>query len=263
MAAVFGKAFGSHIDFVRVHQSAAQGTHAIASLLPTGNLGDAYVQMVQDADAQLTASARKVLDGFCRRSGVRLCADPEARGELTVAFRDCGGERSLISEARFYDLVVTAGGEPGIAGDVLIGSGRPVVLSPAKPPAGVTRTVAIAWKETAEAARAVSAAMPLLRKADRVAVIAANETDGGGTAAARSAHRLVEQLAWHGIPAEPRAVLAPSPTPMDAVLDMAGEVRADILVMGAYGHSRMRELVFGGATRHIARHMTVPTIFSH
>jgi nucleotide-binding universal stress UspA family protein len=144
-----------------------------------------------------------------------------------------------------------------------MGSGRPVVVAPAKRSLSVTRTVAIAWKETAEAARAVSAAMPLLLKAERVVVIAANESEGGGTATVRSAHRLVEQLAWHGIKAEPFTVLSRSPSPVEAVLNMADEVRADILIMGAYGRSRTSEFVFGGFTRHVLNNETLPVFLFH
>jgi nucleotide-binding universal stress UspA family protein len=264
MAVVIGKAFGAHIDFVRVHRSVAAQTTAFASLLPAGNLGDAYVQMIQDTDAQLTVAARKALDAICKSHNIPLCVDPEGRGKVSFAYRECDDRQTdLVAEARFYDLIVTAGGEPGVAGDVVIGSGRPVVLSPAKRSLSVTRTVAIAWKETAEAARAVSAAMPLLSKAERVVVIAANETEGGGTATARSAHRLVEQLAWHGIKAEPYTILSRAPSPVDAVLNMADEVGADILVMGAYGHARLRELVFGGFTRHVLNNETLPVFLFH
>jgi nucleotide-binding universal stress UspA family protein len=263
MAVVFGKAFGAHVDFVRNHPPISAPVEAVAAALPAGNLGHAYVEMVRDTDEQLTASARKALDAICKSHDIPLCIDPEARGELSFAYREAGAESDAVSEARFYDLVVTAGGPPGIASDIVIGSGRPVVLSPAKTPSCVTRTVAIAWKETAEAARAVTAAMPLLRKAERVVVISANEREGSGTATAKSAHRLVEQLAWHGIKAEPYTVLSRVHSAANSVLNMADEAGADILVMGAYGHSRTREFVFGGFTRHVLNHETLPVFLFH
>lgn len=262
-ALVFGKAFGAHVDFVRVHSLAGRGTRDVAAALPMGNLGDAYVRMVEDTDEQLSTAARNAFDAINKERKVWVCVDPEARGELSIAYRDCPGDTDNVSEARYYDLVVTAGGPPGAAADLVIGCGRPVVLAPAKTPVSVTRTVAIAWKETAEAARAVTAAMPLLRKAERVVVIAANESEGGGTRTERSATRLVEQLAWHGIKAEPAVILSHSHSAVDAVLNMADALSADILVMGAYGHSRTREFVFGGFTRHVLNNETLPVFLFH
>jgi nucleotide-binding universal stress UspA family protein len=135
-------------------------------------------------------------------------------------------------------------------------------LAPSEAPENLAPTVAIAWKETAEAARAVGAAMPLLRKADRVFVLAGDEGDALAEGM-ESAVRLVGHLRRHGISAQPKAVLAAGRTLPEAILETAGELRSNLLVSGAYGHSRARELVFGGFTRHIIKEARLPVFLFH
>ena len=141
-------------------------------------------------------------------------------------------------------------------------SGRPVLVIPyAGRYRQIGRNVVIAWKPTREAARAVFDALPLLQGAENVHILeikgrADESSMGPDTSIAAS-------LARHGIKPAVRTSVAPDIRVGDEILSRLSDLDADLLVMGAYGHSRMRELVFGGATRHIARHMTVPTLFSH
>ena len=141
--------------------------------------------------------------------------------------------------------------------------GRPLVLlAPKQAPENLAPTIAIAWKDTAEAARAVTAAMPLLMKADKVLILAAEES-GGSTASLESAKRLVQQMRWHGISAEAHHVSPAGRSVADAIAHIAQERKADLLVMGAYGHSRFRELVLGGVTRDVLRECRLPVLLFH
>jgi nucleotide-binding universal stress UspA family protein len=141
-------------------------------------------------------------------------------------------------------------------------SGRPVLVIPyAGRYPRIGRNVVIAWKAGRESARAVFDALPLLQGAENVHILeikgrADESSMGPDTSIAAS-------LARHGIKPTVRTSVAPDISVGDEILSRLSDLDADLLVMGAYGHSRMRELVFGGATRHIARHMTVPTLFSH
>ena len=231
-----------------------------AALLPEGNLGDAYVKMVEDADVQLSADAKAAFERVCGAHAFRRSTDPESRGEPSIACRDCTSG-NMVAEARYFDLIVTAGGASHTS-DLVMGCGRPVVLAPARARDAINRTVAIAWKETAEAARAVTSAMPLLLKSERVVVIAANEGDGPSRIA-DSAARLVTQLGWHGTRAEARPILSEVRDVPEAILGEANDVGADLLVMGAYGHSRLTEFVFGGVTRHVLNNDTLPVLMFH
>jgi len=142
-------------------------------------------------------------------------------------------------------------------------SGRPVLVVPyigRYPEIG--RNVVVAWKPGREAARATFDALPLLLGAEKVHILEVKERgDERPTLAPDTS--IAAALARHGI--KP-SVHTSAPTDIgvgDEILSRLADLGADLLVMGAYGHSRMRELVFGGATRSISRHMTVPTLFSH
>ena len=142
-------------------------------------------------------------------------------------------------------------------------SGRPVLVVPyigRYPEIG--RNVVVAWKPGREAARAAFDALPLLIGAEKVHILEVKERGDERPALAPDTS-IAAALARHGI--KP-SVHTSAPTDIgvgDEILSRLADLGADLLVMGAYGHSRMRELVFGGATRSISRHMTVPTLFSH
>jgi nucleotide-binding universal stress UspA family protein len=116
----------------------------------------------------------------------------------------------------------------------------------------------VAWKNAREAARATAAALPLLRSAGRVEVFSC----GDDRATAADAQPLVEYLAWHGIAARPHE--APLQTSIGATLLAAAKhAGATMLVLGGYGHSRWRELVLGGVTRHVLANAEIPVLMSH
>jgi len=142
-------------------------------------------------------------------------------------------------------------------------SGRPVLVVPyvGRYPA-IGRNVVVAWKPGREAARAVFDALPILRDAKQVQLLEVRQRRDDARALAPDT-AIAASLARHGIKASIRSSMAADISVGDEILSRLADADADLLVMGAYGHSRMRELVFGGATRHIARHMTVPTLFSH
>jgi nucleotide-binding universal stress UspA family protein len=141
--------------------------------------------------------------------------------------------------------------------------GRPVLVIPyVGRYVEVGNNVAIAWKDVREAARATFDALPILTRAKSVQIL--NIKHRGEESAALTADSLIAAaLARHGIKPTLRTSVADDISVGNEILSRLADQGADLLVMGAYGHSRMREMVFGGATRHIARHMTVPTLFSH
>lgn len=142
--------------------------------------------------------------------------------------------------------------------DLLLQSGRPALVLPyAGEIDAVGRTVLVAWNESREAARALTAALPWLRRAERVHAVAYGEDAQVPLA------RLRHHLQVHGI-AEP--VLHAGGAADDVgsrLLSLAADVGADLLVMGCYGHSRAREWIVGGATRSILASMTLPVLLAH
>lgn len=142
-------------------------------------------------------------------------------------------------------------------------SGRPVLVVPNNGRyADVGRNVLIAWKPGREAARAVFDALPLLTGAEKVQILEVKERADAETALAPDT-TIAASLARHGIKPNVHSIGVGKQSVADEILSRIAGDKADLLVLGAYGHSRFREFVFGGVTRHIARHMTVPTLFSH
>ncbi|MBV8398419.1 MAG: universal stress protein, partial [Acetobacteraceae bacterium] len=141
----------------------------------------------------------------------------------------------------------------------LVGAGRPVLIAPATPPVSLPETIVIAWKATPEAARAVTAAMPLLSRAKQILIVTVAEEEGlsdeGGA-------RLGTSLSWHGLNASTRHLRPDRPGAADTLLAAAAEEGA-LVVMGAYGHSRLRQWIFGGFTQHVLRGAAVPVLMMH
>lgn len=156
---------------------------------------------------------------------------------------------------------LTVGVPSDFVPSVLLASGRPALVMPWVD-TGTTcgRNPLIAWKATRESAHALTAAIPFLRHSERIHLTIA---DDDGTAAER-ATAIAEYVRSHGVQAPIlRHASVPAATAGDALLSLAADVGADLLVMGCYGHSRARELVLGGASRTILQTMTLPVLMAH
>jgi nucleotide-binding universal stress UspA family protein len=214
--------------------------------------------------------AKRTFAEFCRNEDIARTDQPDAP-IMTAAFNEITGTPvdALIAEARFHDLVVVAGSSTNDTltrdelGALVISAGRPVLLAPPKPPKGGLKTIAVAWKNCPEAARAITAAMPLIAKAHHVAVLSATEEDGRIMECLDCYEQVATQLHWHGVKAEGRYVVPGGRVIPDAILETAREADADLLVMGAYGHSRLRELIFGGFTRRVLQGADFPVLLFH
>jgi nucleotide-binding universal stress UspA family protein len=177
----------------------------------------------------------------------------------------------LIRHARVADLIVVAqrdwqssvSAEFDVGDRLAVAAGRPVLLVPNEGVhSGIGTRVVVAWNGRREATRAAFDALPLLQKATEVKVLWIDPRSEGEDAAAFAATDLCTALARHGIVCEAAAAVSDGNVGA-TLISRAVEYRADLLVMGCYGHSRLTELVFGGATRHILRHMTIPVLMSH
>lgn len=227
------------------------------------------------AEARLPESVIEILN---EREDTRL-ADAEAlfQNRAKHAGRDDRSEwredsglpaQTLSLHARYADLVVTTQSQPDssdrrfidLAEDVLIASGRPVLVIPsigAKAPIG--NKIIAAWNGSRESARALADAMPLLDKAKSVEVFTAGDLEIGDLPGADVA----AHLARHGIKVDVYRSPGSEVSVGDALLNRVSETGADMIVMGGYGRSRFREFILGGVTRHILQHMTVPVMMSH
>jgi nucleotide-binding universal stress UspA family protein len=141
----------------------------------------------------------------------------------------------------------------------LFETGRPVLIAPPESPRTIGETVVIAWNRSTETARAVGAAEPLLVRAGRVIVLELEDWGGSGP----SGEDLARSLRIHGIAAEARKAPNPSNKPGEAILSEIASFGCDLLVKGAYTQSRLRQMIFGGATSHILANTQVPVLMAH
>lgn len=226
---------------------------------PAGG-GAALASLLEDLRSAALDDASKAQAAFrarCDRDGI----PNEWRAE------DGTTADKVTAAARSADLVVLgqpdAAEEPGAAllDDAIFFSGRPVLVVPyAGSFSAIGHRVLVGWKPGREASRAVHDALPLLAGAELVTVLSVNP--GGGPEDLPGA-AICRHLARHGIAAEARGTEAAGLAEGDALLNAAADLGADLLVVGAYGHSRLREIVLGGVTRTLLDRMTVPVLFSH
>lgn len=179
---------------------------------------------------------------------------------------EAGAEAFLVRHARGADLVIVGrdarreGGGEMVAdpGSVLMEAGRPVLVVPPGLDRLAAARIVVAWKDTPEARRAVSAALPFICGADQVYVVAA-----GSDARFEGAEEVSDLLARHGAHVTTHLLNAPAGDIADEILRFARRQDADLVVMGGYGHSRMREWLFGGVTRDILRDASLCCLLSH
>lgn len=187
---------------------------------------------------------------------------------------EAGALAALQSHARIADLLIlappSAGGDDPVVGQeygsdllphhLMLDLGRPVILLPqsAAPPPSAER-ILIGWNGSKEASRAVHDALPILQHAKSVTVLVA----GQGRHHGGSGDDLVSHLVRHGVPARLRLSDAGDAQAGDLLLEYANAEGIDLIVMGAYGYARWREVVFGGATETVLQRATVPVFLSH
>ena len=141
----------------------------------------------------------------------------------------------------------------------LFDSGRPVLMAPPVAPKSMGDTVLIHWNASTETARCILFALPLLKRAKRVSLIAIE----GAIAPGPSIKDAVGYLAANGIDATDKTVSGRASRPGEAILAEAAAVGADLLIKGAYTQSRLRQMIFGGATSHILSAAELPVFFAH
>ena len=189
----------------------------------------------------------------------------------TARFYDGKLASVVAHHGRHSDLLVL--GQPDPEGtilgratldEVLISTGRPVLVVPfIGPGSTIGERILIVWDGGREAARAVADALPLLERAKHVALISVNARGLTRERGERQDADIGVHLARHGVRVEVRHDQAEKAEPADLVLNAVADQDIDLIVMGAYGHSRMREFVLGGMTRSMLDHMTVPVLMSH
>jgi nucleotide-binding universal stress UspA family protein len=216
--------------------------------------------------------------------------DDEQAARLKAAFDEATANRAIVAEwrnveiegmepaaaviehGRAADLIVASQADPDweMSGffdapeRLALESGRPVLIVPYAGSFGeIGKRIMVAWSGKRESARALYDALPLLKSADAATLLCVVGRGADGESGQLPGAEIAATLARHGVNVTVRKTIAEDIGVADEILARLADDGSDLLVMGAYGHSRLREMVFGGVTRHILRHMTVPTLMSH
>ncbi len=269
VALALGRALAAHLDIFHVRLS--MGEAALRAPHMQFCMGEALpeaLERLRRRDEQLAANASRHFVEFCAAHQIVVRDVPVAAEQISARFlqEKDHAEARLLFHARHSDLIVLGRPRhvdlmpPKLLETLLMGSGRPIVIAPHSPPASVTGTVVVGWKETAQAARSLTAAMPLLCRAQRVVIIGVVEKADG---VLEGLEHLAHQLAWHGIAAETRLIVDPSRPAAQLLLRAAGELDAGLLVVGAFGHRPLQELIFGGVTQAMIDQAELPVFIMH
>lgn len=230
------------------------------------------VQEVMDTARQAcdnaAAAAESTLRSFAKAADLVISEACEKRDVPSVSFKQTLGNFAdcVAQAARLSDLVVFAAPKEDERAGVteaieaaLLEVRRPVLLSARAIAPGFESKIAIGWNASVECAQAVSAALPYLRRATQVEILAVEQA---GTPCAQCGE-LTEYLSLHGVTATAREIKAAGKLVADVLLETAAQSGAGLLVLGGYGHSRWRELFVGGITRYAITHADLPLFLVH
>lgn len=229
----------------------------------TGALIDQFMKQAESEAESRAKQAKSLYEKACKEAQADL-----ASNGVTTRFITLVGQAAedVSLRGRVHDLAMFCRGPKDFAydwrlmvEDTLLSSGHPILLLPAEPRRPFAETIALAWNGSAEAARATSAALPLLMQARRILLL----TGVRNTPVMPSLLDVGEWLGRHGIAAE-RKEIALKAWPVGAELTReAQQAGADLLVMGGFGRARVREIVFGGATQAVLQEAALPVLLAH
>lgn len=266
-ALVLARPFGAHIECFHSYLDSAE---ASANLPPVqyligAALHEALGRLEAKGHRRAVAALQHCVE-FCRSNDIPIDRTP-ASPAVSAGMIQAHGHPAdnLVSQARHHDLVVMArpGESDGLPLDtlpqLLLKGGQPILLVPEYSSDKLLHHQMICWKDSAESARAVAAALPLLKQARRVTILSAAE----GRDRSASTRAVERHLSMHGIQAETTTVLASQGPTMDMLMQKALDRGADLVIMGGYSRGVTRELWFGGCTQSAMERGSLPIFIVH
>ena len=240
---------------------------AVADLVAMDPDSGLTMVAVKENDAEMIRQAEDLFRSFmashhvARRTG-------EGQASLSCAWlkEAPSGHDFVGSYGRVFDMIVLA--RPGdewqspsmvTLESALFESGRPVLIAPPLSPRSLGTNVLVAWNSSTEQARTMADAMPLLHLAERITIC----TVEGATVAGPSGEQMARSLKLNGITAEPVTLKPSKRSAGEMILAKADELGCDLIVKGAYTQSRLRQMIFGGTTRHILANAKLPVLMAH
>jgi nucleotide-binding universal stress UspA family protein len=264
-ALILAQRFEAHLEVLYARRNPGDN-------LPYGTLGmsrqmrDAVLEASRQNAASQADQIHELFNTICARAGVAVVDTRTGCENASATWREATGhEDTLVAvRGRLSDLIVLPGPipvspPPAVAEAALKATGRPVLITPPRAEKVVASNVGIGWNGSAEAARAVTAAMAYLHAAESVTVF----TGTGHRPIDPPAADLVDYLGWHGVDASVRTFAAHDPSIGQSLLNEARANGINLLVVGGYTRSRVREMIFGSVTGHLLASSEIPVLMVH
>jgi len=262
-----GKDLSAHVEILHILSDPKDTIPLLGEGMSVSMIED-MIEAAEKEGGERAARRHKIFDDLCSRLSITVGGKPGDSGASASWSQEIGRDDEVTARrGRLADLIVV--GRPTETSDVsstltlnaaLFDTGRPVLVAPPGGPGDFGKHIAISWNGSAEASRAVGSALEMVKRAEKVTVLTA-ESDR--TSAAR-APELAAYLEWHGIAPDTRTFTVEGRQPGGAdMLAECAEIGADLLVMGAYTHSRVRQLILGGVTRHVLEEAKIPLFMAH
>ncbi len=259
LACRLAKHTGGVIDVLR----AIEPPHVIVNdIVPAAYVTQLHEQQLTDGET-LKASLQEILD----EADIPLVERHGAVGENTAVWVEANGREDFIigDFGRLFDLIIVARRPSRVGGDwtatleaALFESGRPALLAPPTLPDDVGKHIVIAWNGSTETAMAIALSMPFLIQAEKVTLL----TVDGSMVPGPDGHQMAERLKRHGINVVTADDDQQGRQAGEAILEDCGRLNGDMLIKGAYTQSRLRQLIFGGATQHIILNAEIPVFLA-
>ena len=226
------------------------------------------VESFERQDRERSERAKRLFHEFMRAKGVGAAkgTSPDTQPSHAWVEDSAPGDDAVAHRGRAFDLIVV--GRPvrghatpamGTLEAALFEAGKPLLIAPPKGPAALGNTITVAWNGSTETARTIAFAMPFLVRAQKVTVL----TVEGAWVPGPSGAEIAANLARNGVPATAVEASSGGRNPGEAMLAEATKHGADMMVKGAYTQSRLRQMIFGGATSHILAHAEMPVFMAH
>lgn len=266
-AHLVARPFDGHIDALHVRSD----PKAFLDYTGDAMTGDAYAQLLDSIEkevAEKSQKARAAFEDWSRETAVEIVSEPRFGAQVSATWVETTGaeDRVVGRDGRLRDILVmsSSAGDDSLSGEqtiqrALFETGRPVLIVPRDKPMAEIKRIAIFWNGSKEAVRAVEAAMPLLRNAGTVDVMWVEE--GVDVDAVQTG--LGSYLAWHGVSASDKRFTPDKRFIGEMLMDEAAKAKIDLVVMGGYSHSRLREFILGGVTQHMLEETTLPVLTAH
>lgn len=260
---------GAHLTVMHVRTDPRETIPLLGEGMSVGMIDD-MTQLAEEEGNKRVAKAREQFEDCVSKFSAVETEHPSASGYSTTWKEVSGREDEMVAQyGRMVDLILvsrpdanTEVGHTLVLNAALFDTGRPALVVPPNGISGsegIGKKIVISWNGSPQSARAVSSALPLLKNADDVSVF----TIESSTTPAVASAGMTDYMAYHGVNASLHTLTGSGTSVGEALLKEVKSLGADMVVMGAYTHSRMRQLILGGVTRHVLEEATVPLFMAH